>query len=133
MTDHNELYKPELIEDDSYESTESSRSIAHTLEILLTTLNGQFKDDNKEAEGEMVRLVLEAKLLAEAMSSSPVSSEDYKKLIDELEVIIQKLDAAIAINNDPSTRKFQLLLIENLDHLKRRHSSLDGESGQMLE
>ncbi len=82
-----------------------SREVYRELDVINTQIRGQWQEGNDGAEGEAAELINEVDNFLELAGGELYSKEEYERLL-------QKLDTAIAINNEPYARELRTRLIE---------------------
>lgn len=103
------MTKHELPPDDS-EHARIARATHHELDIMSTRMEPQLKENNDAAMTEAEQLVYGIDEYIEA-SKGGLSPEEVKYLLN-------KLDTAIAITNDPEARAIRQNLIERYGESK---------------
>ena len=84
---------------------DAARNTYHELDVLNTQIQRQWEEGNYSAEKDSTALISEVDDILELADDELYSREEYQRLL-------QKLDAAIAIYNEPYARELRDRLIE---------------------
>ncbi len=82
-----------------------SREVYRELDVINTQIQGQWQEGNTSAESEASSLINEVDSFLELAGGELYTKQEYDRLL-------QKLDTAIAINNEPYARELRTRLIE---------------------
>ena len=85
--------------------TEATRNSYHQLDVINTQIKGQWEEGNFAAENDSTDLIKQVDEFLELADGELNSPEEYQRLL-------QKLDAAIAIYNEPYAHELRRNLIE---------------------
>lgn len=99
-----------LMSEDAHESAfpsgnEEPSKVYHDLDIINTQIHEQWEEGNFAAEKASTELIKEVDEFLELADDELSSPEEYARLL-------QKLDAAIAIYNEPYARELRRRLLE---------------------
>lgn len=83
----------------------SARDTYRELDVINTQIERQWQEGNASAENESFTLIKEVDDFLELAGGELYTKEEYQRLL-------QKLDTAIAINNEPFARDLRARLIE---------------------
>lgn len=91
------------------EVPKSTRDMDHRLDIINTQIIGRVEEGNHHAESEVEDCIGAAEDLLELLEAE--SAEGRKPYKDEVDKILQKLNTAIAISNEPYARELKKRLM----------------------
>lgn len=83
---------------------ETTRNMTHQVDIMSTQIHPQWQEGNITAEENAADYIIEANELLAQSGDTPQSKA-------ELNYLLQKIDAAIAITNEPHARKLRQHLL----------------------
>lgn len=97
---------PEIPPEPDSERAKLTRTVAHELDIMNTRLQPELKEHNEDAIAGADMLIREVDEFLAASKGELTSRE-------ELEQLLQKLNTAIAISNNPAARNLRQYLLEH--------------------